>query len=154
MPWIFCCELSSLQQMLVKSLALSLCRNAAAMNFANQFLNDVKTCQCQYECFLFLVYFPFPSSFNRFHAYSSIDSPRKKWHLQTVTVRLNARRSRKNLNTRKSTLAGSRSPNVTYSAWSSHICFLLVLYRPDTSVHALNFQVRCVHYIHNPCEWK
>ena len=31
----------------------------------------------------------------------------------------------------------------------SHICFLLLLYRPDTSVHALNFQVRCVHYIHN-----
>ena len=34
-------------------------------------------------------------------------------------------------------------------AWSSHICFFLLLYRPDTSVHALNFQVRCVHYIHS-----
>ena len=45
-------------------------------------------------------------------------------------------------------LAGSRSPNITYSTWSSHISFLLLLYRPDTSVHALNFQVRCIHYSH------
>ena len=41
--------------------SLSVCRNAAAMNFANQFLNDVKACACQYECFLFLVSFPLPS---------------------------------------------------------------------------------------------
>ena len=39
-----------------------LCQNAAAMNFANQFLNDDKACACQYECFLFLVSFPFPPS--------------------------------------------------------------------------------------------
>ena len=36
-------------------------RNAAAMNFANQFLNNVKACACQYECFLFFISFPFPS---------------------------------------------------------------------------------------------
>ena len=70
-----------------------LCRNAAAMNFANQFLSNVKACACQYECFLFLVSFPFPSlllslsfspsSFNRLHAYSLIDSLRKKWRVHT-----------------------------------------------------------------------
>ena len=52
------------------------------------------------------------------------------------------------LYTHKSTLASSRSPNVTYSTWSSHIYFLLPLYRPDTSVHASNVQVHCIHYIH------
>ena len=90
-----------------------------------------------------------PSSFNKLRVYASIDSPRKKWHLQAVTVCLYARPISKEF---ALTLTGSRSPNVTYCAWSSYICFLLLLNRPDTSVHALNFQVRCVHYIHKYME--
>ena len=57
-------------------------------------------------------------------------------------------RSRKNLHTCKLTLAGSRSPDIKYGAWGSHAWFSLLLYRPDTSVRALNVQVRYVHYIH------
>ena len=63
-----------------------LCRNAAAMNFANQFLNDMcvnKSASFSLFPFLFLPSFSLfhsllPSSFNRLHAYASIDSPRKK----------------------------------------------------------------------------
>ena len=77
-----------------------------------------------------------------------VDSLRKNHPFQLSPCIFTLARSCKNLYMCKLTLAGSKSLNVTYGAWGSHTSFSLLLYRPDTSVHTLNVQVRCVHYIH------